>query len=359
MNLERLFADYRRGVATACSASGRPAPDGLLRIVWSRSRHGIGPYFFALYDLARTPRARWRDYVIDERLKPIQRTLNPPAARTLVGDKLAFSRHCHAHGLPTIPVVIAIEPRAAADEVNGKAESVFVRRIQDAPDRLFFKLIDGTWGIDAFIARRAEGSEWHFDGQIGSPRDLHAFCLQRLADRRGWLVQPVLQPHRALQRSLSPKALGTVRAVSYASGGEVQLLFAVLRIPVGRNVTDNFSHGASGNLVAPVSIDDGRVGVGRGSRSPAWPDIVDVDRHPDTGHPIAGFALPFWEETRTLVRRAHLSMPELCTIGWDIAITDDGPVIVEGNATYDTDLVQVAHKRGVRPDLKAVGLMPH
>jgi len=62
-------------------------------------------------------------------------------------------------------------------------------------------------------------------------------------------------------------------------------------------------------------------------------------------------SIPEWDALKGLVIRAHSSLPDLVTLGWDIALTDMGPLVVETNPTYDIDIVQTALKRGVRDDL--------
>jgi hypothetical protein len=75
-------------------------------------------------------------------------------------------------------------------------------------------------------------------------------------------------------------------------------------------------------------------------------DIVQrVVRHPDSGAPIEGFALPYWREVRELAITAHRTFPAMVSVGWDIAITASGPVLVEGNAVWCVDLAQMSTAR--------------
>jgi len=60
-----------------------------------------------------------------------------------------------------------------------------------------------------------------------------------------------------------------------------------------------------------------------------------ITDHPDTSLPLKGFRLPFWDEAMTLARRATALFVPLRTIGWDVAITAEGPVLIEGNARWD------------------------
>jgi hypothetical protein len=50
--------------------------------------------------------------------------------------------------------------------------------------------------------------------------------------------------------------------------------------------------------------------------------------------------LPHWDEVKALAVRAHAAFAGRLMIGWDIAITEDGPVVIEGNRGPDMDLMQ-------------------
>lgn len=76
--------------------------------------------------------------------------------------------------------------------------------------------------------------------------------------------------------------------------------------------------------------------------------MKDVAVHPATGATIVGVQLPYWPEVLALVTKAHESIDNLHTVGWDVAILESGPVIVEANWRYDIDILQVAYKKGFR-----------
>jgi glutathione synthase/RimK-type ligase-like ATP-grasp enzyme len=65
-----------------------------------------------------------------------------------------------------------------------------------------------------------------------------------------------------------------------------------------------------------------------------------LDTHPDTGAKIVGRKLPLWEETKALAVQAHRAFADRVLVGWDIAIANEGPVVVEGNSSPDLDITQ-------------------
>jgi hypothetical protein len=107
-------------------------------------------------------------------------------------------------------------------------------------------------------------------------------------------------------------------------------------VSVGSRVVDNFH---AGGLASPVELNDGRLGP---SVFKSRPELLVA--HPDTGAAIAGRVLPHWPAVKQLALAAHQQFGALPSIGWDIAITEDGPVIVEGNSVWDPEVVQMSYR---------------
>ena len=63
--------------------------------------------------------------------------------------------------------------------------------------------------------------------------------------------------------------------------------------------------------------------------------------HPYTGSPIQGFRFPQWEEAMEMVKQAATMVPEMGYVGWDVAFSDKGPVLVEGNNFPGHDIYQL------------------
>jgi hypothetical protein len=50
---------------------------------------------------------------------------------------------------------------------------------------------------------------------------------------------------------------------------------------------------------------------------------------------VTGRIVPCWPELAALALKAHRLVPERVMIGWDMAITPDGPSLLEGNSFPD------------------------
>ena len=57
-------------------------------------------------------------------------------------------------------------------------------------------------------------------------------------------------------------------------------------------------------------------------------------KHPVTGVVFEDFKIPFFNEAKELIIRTASYMPGLRLVGWDIAIGESGPILIEGNSDY-------------------------
>lgn len=286
-------------------------------IVAARYIFHLGPRFHSLFQLWRRPLGEWNAYITNNEANERHRLLSSSADQFLTDNKLDFWLFCKDANLATIPILGVMglpgqgRPSGFADLTN---RTSFVDFLVSAPERLFVKPIFGQSGEGAFSLTR-EDAGWRFGGIVGTVDDVYDFCVVNV--HRGLLFQPAIRPHPGLERSLSPKALCTVRAVTSFSPGGARLIFSLLRLPVGDNQTDNWSvSGATGNLVAPIDPETGVLGPGVGSRRNDWPFLFLTDIHPDTRNAISGYTLPLWSEVRALVlegQEALAAVPTLLT----------------------------------------------
>ncbi len=138
----------------------------------------------------------------------------------------------------------------------------------------------------------------------------------------GILLEECLVNHQNLKQ-FSKEALSTVRIITLKHPEYVQVLGAFLRFNPGPGITDNLSGGGCASPIDPAS---GKIYRG----------IVDVTkdtigtRHP-TGFEVIGYQLPYWPETLRLVEQAAQELADVRFTPWDVAITDKGPYLIEGN----------------------------
>jgi hypothetical protein len=90
---------------------------------------------------------------------------------------------------------------------------------------------------------------------------------------------------------------------------------------------------------------------------PKNPFEAHAQTHPDSRLPISGLRIPEIDEIRRLAIQAARRLPEVQSIGWDIALGENGPCLIEGNDRWSHQLLQATLGKGCRHLADAVGDM--
>jgi hypothetical protein len=156
--------------------------------------------------------------------------------------------------------------------------------------------------------------------------------LTKSTEWDNFVIQRRIRSHSDIVQLTGSEALQTARIITWVTPqGGIDVYLTFFRIVVGANFYDN---GLSGNLIANIDPVSGRLTTATGA-SPNGIGFSVLTNHPKTGAPFAEFQLPHWQEARKLAEHAAMLFLPLRTIGWDLALTDDGPLLLEGNAEWD------------------------
>jgi hypothetical protein len=177
------------------------------------------------------------------------------------------------------------------------------------------------------------------DGRMVPLEDFIENITRHYSD--GYVFQMFGVPHPGV-RAICGERIATVRMVTIMIDGEPRLFRACWKIPAGGNMADNFWR--PGNLLAKIDLDRGKVVR---AFSGAGLELVEHERHPDTGAQLAGCDVPLWPEMIRIALEGARLMQHVAMIGWDVAALEGGPIIVEMNERPDLFLNQFADGRGV------------
>ena len=324
----------------------------LVKMIACRIVYDFGPQDYVLFNFNAKPFSEAKTYLRKHELEILQSPINKEFARIWVDSKLEFNIKCRKHDLPT-PDIFAVVANSSYSQYH--EDFNFIENVEQLAEvlkeqgdgRYLFKPIAGSHGIGIVRFYFKNNQFLNDDNQ---KTDLSGVFSTQSRDSC-YILQKCLLPHPALNQVMSGGSLGTVRMVTIGFGTDFTLFSPCLRIPVGENVADNFSHGKANNLLAAVDLDTGCVSRPFGADSLGLGFVARVELHPSNQLAIEGFKLPFWDEMVALVTKASMDFSELKTIGWDVAMTEDGPCLIEGNWRYDCDLLQVAFDKGMKTEL--------
>ena len=178
---------------------------------------------------------------------------------------------------------------------------------------IFYKKIAGNRGIGA--------QKINVDDYKGNIKKLY----DDIQNMDLGIVEDVVVPHDDIKK-ICDSGLSTIRLITLNINGKLVILDSVFMIINGGIVNCEVT---GGGLSACIDVNSGIV----------VSDAVDVNRnyysnHPISGEVIKGFQIPFWNEVLSLANEVYNKVPGVNYIGWDIAITNDGPIIIEGNASW-------------------------
>jgi hypothetical protein len=357
VKLDDILHDLRR----AAALTHRSVPSLMSEMVqlrFGRGRLGATEYFaFRLFEPERADidKQTFGGYRMQQVLRDI---LIDECSMIFVQDKVSTYAILTALGFP-IPEIRAI---------YGSGRRVGPFRCIETHDELiahlkapgglpvYLKPAWGSYGRGNTVVKRYESSKLELGD--GSVADAGPFCegLDRATfslksagsvadhERRpfGWVLQEVLSAHREIAEICGDKISG-VRVHTFLSPRGPKIHRAIWKINVGTRDSDNFHHGASGNMLAALDVDDGTaVRVVNGVGLEQKVNVV----HPVSRKPLLGFRLPQWKRIKEVVLDASTNFPGLLCQGWDVAVCDDGPRLLEVNPIGDIDLSQHSHARG-------------
>lgn len=310
---------FRKFLFIAKRVSGKSTLYIVRDIVYSSFKYNISIldyFYFRFYDLNKKEWNKWAGtgYMYEFQLK-----VNPRSEREVLENKIKFLKHFSS-----------FVKRDFADFNQMKTDqNKAAILLENASGRLVLKNSRGQVGAEVEVIR-CEGYT--------------PLALLNMMKLKGYdLAEEYVIQHPNLM-DLSSTGLNTLRIITYRASDQIFFLGARLRVSVNSQV-DNM---AAGNLAAPVDIDTGVV-FGPG----VYSDISKTDAkiHPVTGMKICDFQVPFWHEAKEMARQAAFECDGNRSVGWDIAITQDGPELIEGNHNWCKLLWQLPVKKGLKEEL--------
>ena len=147
----------------------------------------------------------------------------------------------------------------------------------------------------------------------------------------------IIEQHREINK-INDKSVSTLRIISLiTSENHPEIISAFMRFGVGNSVVDNAS---SGGFFVGVNMKEGTLKK-KGHYMLDYGGKV-VHEHPDSGFTFEGFKVPYFKEACEEVLKGIKVIPDRF-IGWDVAITSNGPIIVEANSGPHLPTVEMGY----------------
>jgi hypothetical protein len=198
---------------------------------------------------------------------------------------------------------------------------------------------DNVWVIKAMDYEENDASMTRFDDQI--------IKLSEVLGKEPLIFESVV--HQTKQfAAFNESSVNTVRFMTTLwPDGMARIIATFIKIGRVGKCVDNA--GGGGNVDVCVETDTGEVKYA--IQYDGWRNIKDIEKHPDSGNQLNGVIIENWDSIKSEVIKYQQVFPYCKAAGWDIAITDEGPVVIEVNDFWDRT-GQYFIRRGWRKEIR-------
>ena len=173
-----------------------------------------------------------------------------------------------------------------------------------------------------------------------------AFCTY-VREKGFGVLENVVENHDKLN-AVNPYALNTMRLSTLIGDDGKPYIFCMLpKFGLEKRIVD------VRGMHSPIDIDTGII-TQKFHSGNVTTDIT-YDTHPTTGAVLKDFEVPLFKEATEMILEAAMEVPELRYVGWDVAVTNEGPVIIEGNNYTSYEYMQLPDQN---PDPEKKSILP-
>lgn len=301
------FKKLGEAVNAVHERSGKSKLAILLDMAWCTLRYGSGYYdyeIFAFYNLTAAQRKTYVTRFISKKFNMFMNDVN----------------YCHLFDNKDEFYALFSEFTGRSYLDMSKASKEDLAAFVSGKDQIFCKLRDKTCGI---------GCERLNISDFESTDALYAY----LKEKDFYTIEDVIKNHPAVSK-LYANAVNSMRIITLLDDDQVpHCLYIVQKIGLNGSVIDNNC------MFSPVDVETGRIKYP--AHSGDTTKGIIYTEHPNTHITIQGYELPYVKESVEMCFKAALKVPQVRYVGWDVAVTENGPIIIEGNTYCAHDFWQL------------------
>lgn len=197
-------------------------------------------------------------------------------------------------------------------------------------EKIFVKPVESGGGQGIYIFHRnCSGSYTTHENLI-----FDEFFLSDIGKTKDYVIQSGVVQDQEISK-IYPGSVNTCRIITENMDGKSRAVCGILRIGRSQNEIDNAS---AGGIFLKIDINTGKVG----DRAMSY-ENEKFSEHPDTHFVFHNFEIPHWSEIRNLATLSASKLPFFTHLGWDIALTANGPLVIETNLSPGIGSLQISH----------------
>lgn len=294
-------------------------------------------HYFSRY-LFKKGATNIRNYLPNKFLYSLKRKFNENEVRSVLDNKLHFDFYYRQFTIP-LPSILMYNHRR--NFVLDKQQ--FEINTLEEFTKLLKKLFERSAADSLFVKK----TYWSYEGNhvyklyaddvAGNPGLMQALFFEVV--QSGFLFQQTIKQHSEMNK-LNSSCLNTIRLDTFIDhSGNISVMSAYLKTNMRNNYIDNEE---SGGCEIPVDLESGRLRK-YGHFTIQYNGVKLPTEHPVSKTRFENFQIPYFEQAKELAVKAAGYMPGLRLVGWDVAIDENGPVLIEGNSDYGIPASDLAY----------------
>lgn len=292
---------------------------------------GLRPEEYYEFEFDKRSEAFRRDFLgLDEQRYYLE-LLNPLKYLSLARNKYVAHKMLENTGIRTSELYCYYQPEARYSENTecaGDLAGVLHILKDKAVQGCVIKTTESSHGDNVWVIKSIDYQEndailTRFDGQ--------QLALSSVLGDEALIFESVVRQTAQLA-AFNPSSVNTVRFMTALyPDGSAKVVATFMKIGRAGRCVDNA--GGGGNVDVCVELATGE--IRHAIQFDGWRNVKDIDSHPDSGAQLNGIVLENWASVKAEVIRFQQAFPYCKVAGWDIALTDEGPVVIEINDFWD------------------------
>jgi len=227
---------------------------------------------------------------------------------------------------PSVSIIVKGVPMHPAGSEMNYAE--FLHELSRSSASMFFVKPDRGMGGKGIFTIKKKGNVFILPGN----EELDQKTFNSIVRGRDFLVQEAISQKSDIS-AIYPSSVNTLRVITQYSDSGYRIAAVVMRIGRNGSYVDN---SAQGGISVNIDTESGRfAGYAFTEHS-----TESFDRHPGTGFIFGGYTLSNWEKIKNEILANASKAPELPEVAWDVAVQENGIVVIELNLNYGIDHLQ-------------------
>jgi hypothetical protein len=291
----------------------------------------IPVHYFSRY-LFKKEKTNFRDFLPNKFLeKKVAPYFNDKSVKDVLDNKLFFDMFYNNFDI-RIPKILMFNNKRMYVAGN---RSIIVNNVND-----FIVLLEEILGqnssVDSVFIKKTNASSsgkniyklFRSELQTDTQKINEIFSE---VSRSEYLFQETVKQHPDLN-ILNPSSLNTIRIDTFIdTNGKIEVISAHIRMSINNLHVDNIG---SGGCFVGINLKTGELKK-YGYSTIDITGVKPLTEHPLTKTVFENFRIPFISQVIELVIKTASYMPGLRLVGWDVAIGESGPVLIEGNSDYE------------------------